>query len=66
MFLPPSLFVESGVVFRMMNRAKRNGEFIAHLEPETSWLGVADVMSVARRSSANEARLLGDGAQMFL
>src|SRR5262245_40402881 len=45
--LPPSPLFASCVVFRMMNRAKRNSEFIAHLEPETSWLGVADMMRVA-------------------
>ena len=64
--MPPSPFVPRRVVFGMMNGAERNSELIAHLEPETSRLGVADVMSVARGSSANETRLLGDKAEMLL
>ena len=66
MVLPPAPFVSGGVVHCMVDGTKRHGELIAHFEPETSWLGVADVMSVARRSSANEARLLGDKAEMLL
>jgi hypothetical protein len=57
-FLPPLPFVPSCVVFGMMDRAKGNSEFIAHLEPETSWLGVSDVMGMARRSPANETGLV--------
>ena len=47
-FLPPLPFIPSSVVFGMMNGAEWDGELIAHLEPETSWLGVADMVRVAR------------------
>ena len=42
--------VGSTTALKSMNRnsAKWNSKLIAHLEPETSWLGVADVVSVAR------------------
>ena len=66
MFLPPTPFITSCVVFGVMNSTEGNGEFIAHLEPETPGLGEADVMGVRRRSPANETGLLGYKAQMLL
>ena len=65
-FLPPQPLIAGCVVLLMVNGAERDREFVADLEPKAPRLGEADVMGVARRSPANETRLLGDVAQMLL
>ena len=65
-FLPPHPFITGCVVLLMVNSAKRNSELITHLEAKPFGLGEADVMSVCRRSPANETGLLGYKAQMLL
>jgi len=66
MLLPPLLLIACGMVLLMVDGAERYGELIAHLEAESSGLGKADVMSVRRRSPANETGLLRYKAQMLL
>src|SRR5262245_61414492 len=53
------------MIFRVMNCAKRNYEFIADLKTQPPRLGVANVMGLRRRSTANQARLTRDKSQML-
>jgi hypothetical protein len=58
--LPPSGFVAAAVKFAMMTAAEWEGELIADLTPQCAALGKAQVMGIARRTAAYQARLFGD------
>ena len=60
--LPPLPLIACGMVLLMVDGAERHGEFIAHLEAESSRLGKPNVMGMCRRSPANEAGLAADKA----
>src|SRR5665648_263116 len=66
MVQPPASLIPGGMVFGVMNGAKRHGELIAHLQSEPLRLRIANVMSVRWRTAADEARLPGDKSQMLL
>ena len=52
--------------FAMMRAAQRDGEFIAHLLPQSAELRKAQMVRVAGLSAADEAGLFGDKAQVLL
>ena len=59
MLLPPQPLIAGRMVLLMVNGAQRYRESIADLEPKALGLGEAEVMGVARRSPADQTRLLG-------
>jgi hypothetical protein len=59
-FVPPLGFITAAVEFAVMTTAKRNRELVAHLASERPMLGKAQVVSVRRVPSTDEAGLLGD------
>jgi hypothetical protein len=44
--LPPTPLITSGVIFRVMDCAKRHREFITHFKSKPSALGVPNVVGV--------------------
>lgn len=50
----------------MMTAAERNGEFVADLEADRSWLGKSQVMRVARLPAADETGLRSNELKMCL
>ena len=66
MVQPPASLIPGGMVFGVMNGAKRYGELIAHLQSETLRLRIADVVSVRWCTATDEARLPGDISQMLI
>src|SRR6516162_5404497 len=64
--LPPGGLIAGLMQLTMMTSAERNGELIAHLQPDGSGLGEAQVMRVRRLPATDEAGLRGDKLQMRL
>src|SRR6516162_9902037 len=64
--LPPGGLIAGLMQLTMMTPAERNGELIAHLQPDGSGLGEAQVMRVGRLTAADETGLCGDELQMRL
>src|SRR3974377_2305007 len=62
--LPPGGLVAGLMQLTVMTSAERNGEFIAHLQPDGSGLGETQVMRVRRRPATDEAGLRGDELEM--
>src|SRR4030081_2378846 len=63
---PPSDLVAMAVQIAMMFAAQWNGEFIADLSSEGSWLRKFEMMRIARRALADQARLRRDECEMDL
>ena len=64
--LPPGGFVAGLVQLPVMAAAEGHGELIAHLQPDGSGLGEAQVMRVRRLPATDEAGLRSDKLQMRL
>src|SRR3974390_2067840 len=64
--LPPGGLIAGLMQLAVMTSAERNGEFIAHLQPDGSGLGEAQVMRVRRLPATDEAGLRSDKLQMRL
>src|SRR6516165_10046847 len=64
--LPPGGFVAGLMQLTVMTSAERNGELIAHLQPDSSGLGEAQVMRVGRLPATDKTRLCGHKLQMGL
>ena len=64
-FSPPRAFVTAAMEFAMVAATKRNGELIANLSTKGSALREAQVMSIGRRATADQARLLGHMSDVF-
>jgi hypothetical protein len=64
--VPPRRFVPAGVQFTVVVAAKRDGELITDLAAHRPRLGEPDVMGVARRRAAENARLGRDKFQVLL
>ncbi len=62
---PPLSFITMAMELTMMPAAQRHGELIADLAPERPALRKAQVMGIARPAAADEARLLGNIADML-
>src|SRR5580698_3115056 len=56
--VPPCSFIAVAVHFAMMAAAERDGELVADLAAERPALREAQVVSIARLPSADQARLL--------
>ena len=65
LLLPPSPFVARLVQLMVMGCTKGNGELITHLKAKASWLCVANMMGVGRRTATDETRLLRYELQVF-
>ena len=63
-FLPPSSFITVTVELAMMSPAERDRELVADLAAERMVLRKAQVMGVARLTSADDASLLGHKPHM--
>ncbi len=63
--LPPGELIAGLMQVAVMGAAERDCEFIAHLHPESSGLGKAQVMGVCRLPATDEARLSSDELQML-
>jgi hypothetical protein len=63
--LPPCSLIASPVHGAVMDPAKRDSEFVARLAAERARLHVPKMMRVRWPAAANEARLLGDVAQVL-
>ena len=63
--LPPGSLVASAMDRAMMDTAEGDGEFIAGPAAERARLQVAKMMRVGWPATADEARLLGDIAQVL-
>ena len=64
--LPPGALVAGAMNRAVMGAAERDGEFIADLAAERPRLQVAKMMRVGWFAAADQARLLGDKAKVFL
>jgi hypothetical protein len=64
--LPPYTLISGVMGFAMVCAAKRDSEFVAHLEAQAAWLHEAKVMRIGGFAGADEARLLRDVEQMSL
>ena len=64
-FAPPSRFIAMAMQFAVMAAAERDGELVADLAAERPALGKAQMMGIAGLAAAEEARLLGDEADML-
>ena len=64
-FLPPSGFVTTAMHLAMVPSTQRDCELIADLAPERPVLGETQMMRVRRAATADEARLLGNMADML-
>lgn len=62
--LPPFGFIAGLVQLTMMGAAERNGELIAHFEPQRAGLGKAQVMGIRGGAAAEQTRLRHDEFQM--
>src|SRR4029078_12897465 len=56
--LPPYTLISGVMGFAMVCAAKRDSEFVAHLEAQAAWLHEAKVMRIGGFAGADEARLL--------
>ncbi len=52
--------------FAVVHAAERDGELVAGLAPQRAWLCVAQMVRIGWLATADEARLLGDVAQVVL
>jgi hypothetical protein len=59
-FLPPLGFITAAMELAVVTTAERDRELVAHLASERPVLGKAQVVSVRRAPSTDEAGLLGD------
>jgi hypothetical protein len=64
-FLPPSGFTAMTMKLPMMSPAQRHRELVADFAGERPILGKAQMMRIARLTSANQASLLGDEPHML-
>ena len=62
---PPCALITRAMHCTMMPATEWDCELIAHLAAERAWLGKSEVMRVRGLAAADEARLLGDIAQML-
>ncbi len=62
---PPDSFVSAAMHFTVMSSAQRHRELVADLAPKGATLRKAQVMGVARLTTAHEAALLGDKPDMI-
>ena len=63
--VPPEPFISSCVFFVVVDGAETYGKFIAHFKSQTFRLGIANMVGMGWDSSADDAWLLGDKAEMF-
>src|ERR1700746_2787342 len=62
---PPTPFLAMPMQFAVMESAKGDAKFVAHLAAHRALLGKLDVMGVRRRATADQARLSGDEFEML-
>ena len=61
---PPCRLIADAMHFTVMRTAQRYGELVARLATESTRLGEAKMMGVARLAAADQARLPGDKSQV--
>src|SRR6516164_8640064 len=62
---PPSPFIAGGMIFTMMDRAKRNRKFITYLQGKPSRLRESHMMRMRRCATADQAGLLANKPEVF-
>jgi hypothetical protein len=62
---PPCALVTGAMNLTMVDAAKRDDEFIAHLAAQRTWLHEAQVVRIGMLSPTNQTRLFSNKPQMF-